>query len=38
MFPVAPDFKPICFAENPSLLTYMLGVFVAMGINPSEKL
>jgi hypothetical protein len=22
MFPIAPDFKPICFAQNPPLLTY----------------
>ncbi len=38
MFPIAPDFKPICFAPNPPLLTYILRVFVAMGISPSEKL
>jgi hypothetical protein len=38
MFPIAPDFKPICFAQNPPLLTYILGVFVAMGISLGEKL
>jgi hypothetical protein len=38
MFPIAPDFKPICFVQNPPLLTYIPGVFVAMGINQGEKL
>jgi hypothetical protein len=38
MFPRALDFKPICFAQNPPFFTYIHGVFVAMGVNPSEKL
>jgi hypothetical protein len=35
VFPIAPDFKPICFAQNPPLLTYIPGVFIA--INPFEE-
>jgi hypothetical protein len=35
LFPIAPNFKPICFAQNPPLLTYIHGVFVAM--NPFEE-
>jgi len=38
MFPITPDFKPICFAQNPPLFTYISGVFVVMGISPCEKL
>jgi hypothetical protein len=31
-FSIAPDFKLICFAQNPPLLTYITGVFFARGI------
>jgi hypothetical protein len=35
VFQIAPDFRPICFAQNPPLLTYILGVFIAT--NPFEE-
>jgi hypothetical protein len=38
MFPIALDFKPIHFAQNPPLLTYIHRVFIAMGISLGEKL
>jgi ferredoxin len=38
VFPIAPSIKPICFAQNPPLLTYIAGVFVARGNSPGEKL
>jgi len=38
MFLITPDFKLICFAQNPPLLTYIHGVFITMGISPGEKL
>jgi hypothetical protein len=25
LFPIAPRFNPICFAQNPPLLTYIAG-------------
>jgi hypothetical protein len=41
VFPIAADFKPIYFAQNPPLLTHISGikwVFFARGISPGEKL
>jgi hypothetical protein len=38
VFPIAPNIKPICFAQNPPLLTYIAGVFVARGNSLGEKL
>jgi hypothetical protein len=38
VFPIAPNIKPICFVQNPSLLTYIAEVFVARGNSPGEKL
>jgi len=38
VFPITPNIKPICFAQNPPLLTYIAEVFVARGNSPSEKL
>jgi hypothetical protein len=38
MFPIALDFKPICFAQNPPLRTYIHGAFDAMGISPGKKI
>jgi hypothetical protein len=35
VFPITPDFKPICFAQNPPLLAYIPRVFVAT--NPFEE-
>jgi hypothetical protein len=32
VFPITPDFKPICFAQNPPLLTYIHGVFVVTNL------
>jgi hypothetical protein len=37
VFPIAPNIKPICFAQNPPLLTYIVGVFVARGNNLGKK-
>jgi len=37
VFPIAPNIKPICFAQNPPLLTYIAGVFVVSN-SPGEKL
>jgi len=37
-FPIASGFKPIRFAQNPPLLTYIDGLFFARGISPGEKL
>jgi hypothetical protein len=38
VFPITPDFKPICFAQNPPLFTDINGVFFGRGITPDEKL
>jgi hypothetical protein len=35
VFPIAPNLKPICFAQNPPLLIYIHGVFAV--INPFEE-
>jgi hypothetical protein len=32
VFPIAPDFKPICFAQNLPLLTYIPEVFVVTNL------
>jgi hypothetical protein len=32
VFPITPDFKPIYFAQNPPLLTYIPRVFVATNL------
>jgi hypothetical protein len=37
VFPITPSIKPICFAQNPPLLTYIVEVFVARGNSPSKK-
>jgi hypothetical protein len=37
MFPIAPNIKPICFAQNRPLLTYRAEVFVARGNSPGKK-
>jgi hypothetical protein len=38
VFPIAPNIKPIYFAQNPPLLTYSAGVFVARGNSPGKKM
>jgi hypothetical protein len=38
VLPIAPDFKPICFAQNPPLFTYILGVFVATNLFEERNL
>jgi len=38
VFPITPNIKPICFAQNLPLFTYIVKVFVARGNSPSEKL
>jgi hypothetical protein len=37
VFPIALNIKPICFAQNPPLLTYIAGVFVARGNSLGKK-
>ncbi len=38
VFSIAPDFKPICFAQNFPIFTDISGVFFARGISPGKKL
>jgi len=33
VFPIAPCFNPICFAQSPPLLTYIVGYGSSKGIN-----
>jgi hypothetical protein len=37
VFLIAPNVKPICFAQNPPRLTYIAGVFIARGNSPGKK-
>jgi hypothetical protein len=37
VFPIAPRFNPICFAQSPPLLTCVGWVFFARGIRPGQK-
>jgi len=38
VFPIALNIKPICFAQNPPLLIYIVEVFVATGNSLGGKL
>jgi len=38
VFPIAHNIKPICFVQNPPLLTYIDEVFVARDNSPGENL
>ncbi len=38
VFPIAPNIKPICFAQNLPLFTYIAEVFVVRGNSPGQKL
>jgi hypothetical protein len=38
VFPIAPNIKPICFAQNSPLLTYIVGVFIVRGNNLGKKM
>jgi hypothetical protein len=38
VFPIAPNIKPTCFAQNPPLLTYIAGVFVARDNDLGKKM
>jgi hypothetical protein len=37
VFSIAPNIKPICFAQNLPLFTYIVGVFITRGNNPGKK-
>jgi len=38
VLPTAPNIKPICFVQNPPLLTYIAKVIIATGNSLGEKL
>jgi len=38
VFPIAPNIKPLCFAQNTPLLTYIAEVFVARGNSIGKKI